>query len=97
MTTVALSEGNASGVYGDIPKLQIVSIEDWFKGINKPVLPRSEHLPSAVFSSRRRSLPRPQRPDAEQPELALTFIGDKAPREKGIVRHFNPSMVKAVG
>jgi len=81
----------ANIVHGDIPKLQIVSIEEWFKG-KTPVLPPLEHLPSAAFSGRRRSMRPATRPDAEQPELPFTFIGGKA--EKGIKRHFNPGMVR---
>jgi site-specific DNA-methyltransferase (adenine-specific) len=97
MKTVALSEGNASGLYNYIPKLQIVAIEDWFKGVNKPDLPRSEHLPTAAFAGRRRRVPQADRPDPEQPELPLTFTGAKATKQKGVVVHFNPRMVTATG
>jgi site-specific DNA-methyltransferase (adenine-specific) len=91
MRTEAIREGNAKVVHGDMPKLQIVSIEDWFKGQNPPILPPLEHLPSAAFSNRRRRPSPMPRPDAEQPELPFTFVGSK--QEKGIL-HFNPKMVK---
>jgi site-specific DNA-methyltransferase (adenine-specific) len=92
MRTEAVREGNAPVVHGDIPKLQIVSIEEWFKGMNLPELPPLEHLPSAAFSRRHRRPAAVQRPDAEQPELPFTFVGPKL--DKKVVRHFNPQMVK---
>lgn len=88
MKREAASVGRADIVHGDIPKLQIVAIEDWFKG-KMPLLPPLEHLPSAAFSGRRR--PAIPKPDAEQPELPFTFIGGKV--DHGIIRHFNPGMV----
>jgi site-specific DNA-methyltransferase (adenine-specific) len=93
MRMEAVREGNADVVHGDIPKLQIVSIEDWFKGINLPILPPLEHLPSAAFSRRKRRPPPFPRRDAEQPELPFSFTSGKP--DKNIVRHFNPNMVKA--
>jgi adenine specific DNA methylase Mod len=90
MIREAASVGLADVVHGDIPKLQIVSIEDWFKG-KMPLLPPLEHLPSAAFSGRRRPTQRAATPDAEQPELPFTFVGGK--RDKSITRHFNPRMV----
>jgi site-specific DNA-methyltransferase (adenine-specific) len=94
MRREAASVGFADVVHGDIPKLQIVAIEDWFKGAI-PALPPLEHLPSAAFSSaRRRHRVRTRTADIEQPELPFSFVGGKP--EKGIVRHLNPRMVKAV-
>ena len=80
----------AKVTHGDIPRLQIVSIEEWFKG-KMPLLPPLEHLPSAAFRGRRRTAPAPLVPDANQPELPLSFVGGKGP--KAVVRHFNPRMV----
>jgi site-specific DNA-methyltransferase (adenine-specific) len=80
MIREAASVGFADVVHGDIPKLQIVAIEEWFKG-KMPRLPPLEHLPSAAFSGRRRPTPAALRPDAEQPELPFTFVGGK--EEKG--------------
>jgi site-specific DNA-methyltransferase (adenine-specific) len=90
MIREAASVGFADVVHGDIPKLQIVAIEEWFKG-KMPLLPPLEHLPSAAFAGRRRPTPIP---DAEQPQLPFTFVGGKA--EKGAIRHFNPGMVRKI-
>ena len=89
MTREAATMGLADIVHGDIPRLQIVAIEDWFKG-KMPLLPPLEHLPSAAFSGRRRpSKPKPG--DPEQPELPLSFKGGKE-----VQRHFNLRMVRAI-
>lgn len=95
MRSEAIREGYADVVHGDMPKLQIVSIEEWFKGVNPPTLPPLEHLPSAAFSRRRRRPSPLPRPDVEQPELPFMFTSGKA--DKGTVRHFNPVMVRGVG
>lgn len=95
MIREAASLGFADVVHGDIPKLQIVAIEDWFKG-SLPLLPPLEHLPSAAFSSaRRRHRVKAQRADVIQPELPFTFVGGKA--DRNVVRYLNPKMVKAAG
>jgi site-specific DNA-methyltransferase (adenine-specific) len=91
MIREAASVGFANVVHGDIPKLQIVAIEEWFKG-KMPLLPPLEHLPSAAFAGRRRPAATTKRPDIEQPELPFTFVGGKA--QKGVTRHFNPRMVR---
>jgi site-specific DNA-methyltransferase (adenine-specific) len=91
MTREAASVGLADVVHGDIPRLQIVAIEEWFKG-KMPRLPPLEHLPSAAFSGRRRPTTTAKRADAEQPELPFSFKGGKA--DQSVVRHFNPRMVK---
>jgi adenine specific DNA methylase Mod len=93
MRREAASVGLANVVHGDIPKLQIVSIEEWFKR-KMPLLPPLEHLPSAAFSGRRRPARQATRPDVEQPELPFTFVGGKS--RKSVTRHFNPSMVKGM-
>ena len=89
MRTEAATAGIADTVHGDLPKLQIVSIEEWFDG-HIPRLPPLEHLPSAALGRivRRRPLPAP---DPKSPELLLPF-GD----ERGLVRHVNPRMVGEV-
>jgi site-specific DNA-methyltransferase (adenine-specific) len=89
MRTEAATAGIADTVHGDLPKLQIVSIEEWFDG-QIPRLPPLEHLPSAALGRivRRRPLPAP---DPKSPELLLPF-GD----ERGLVRHVNPQMVGEV-
>lgn len=89
MTREAASMGLGDIVHGDIPRLQIVAIEEWFKG-KMPLLPPLEHLPSAAFSGRRRPQ-KPKRGDPEQPELPLSFKGGKQ-----ATRHFNLRMVRGV-
>jgi site-specific DNA-methyltransferase (adenine-specific) len=90
MTREAASMGLADIVHGDIPRLQIVAIEEWFKG-KMPLLPPLEHLPSAAFSGRRRPPKNAKRGDPEQPELPLSFKGGKE-----VKRHFNLQMVRGV-
>jgi site-specific DNA-methyltransferase (adenine-specific) len=89
MTREAVSVGFADVVHGDIQRLQIVAIEEWFEG-RRPVLPPLEHLPSAAFSALPRSAEK-RRPDLLQPELPLSFVGGKT--DSSVVRHFNPRMV----
>ncbi|WP_244616842.1 DNA methyltransferase [Starkeya nomas] len=90
MAREAASVGLADVVHADIPKLQIVSIEDWFAG-KRPMLPPLEHLPSVAFAGRR---PRATPTLPVQPELPFSFIGGR--EDKGVVRHFNPGMVSGV-
>jgi site-specific DNA-methyltransferase (adenine-specific) len=87
MIKEAAAAGIASTIHGRIPKLQIVAIEDWFE--NKlPQLPPLEHLPSAALSTSRRRLPETARPNPDQPELPLSFVGGKG---KSVV-HVNRKM-----
>ena len=91
MLVEASSAGLADTIHGNIPRLQIVAIEDFFKG-KLPRLPPLEHLPSAAFSSNKRraagaSVPAP---DARHPELPLVFAGGKA---SGSQVHLNLAMV----
>jgi adenine specific DNA methylase Mod len=88
MAREAASMGLAKVVHGDLPKLQIVAIEEWFKG-KMPFLPPLEHLPSAAFSGRRRPPTKAKQADPEQPELPLSFKGGKE-----VQRHLNLRMVR---
>lgn len=88
MVREAASLGLADVIHGDMPRLQIVAIEDWFKG-KTPLLPPLEHLPSAAFAGRRRPAAVGKRADPEQPELPLTFKGGK-----DVKRHYNLRMVR---
>lgn len=91
MLREATSAGYADTVHGEIPKLQIVAIEEWF---NKklPILPPLEHLPiAALATSRRRALPKGRRPDPAAPELPLSYRGGKSLD----VTHLNPGMVRS--
>jgi site-specific DNA-methyltransferase (adenine-specific) len=86
MTREAVVAGFANTVHGRIPRLQIVSVAEWFKG-QRPAMPPVEHLPYAAFNAPKRSTPK--RPDPRQPQLPLSFIGGKA----NVVAHLNPSTV----
>jgi site-specific DNA-methyltransferase (adenine-specific) len=90
MIQAAAAAGFADTIHGDLPRLQIVSIEEWFRGA-MPLLPPMEHLPSAAISRlgrrRRRAGPRP---DVTQPQLPLPIPGG---RSGNFVRHFNRQMI----
>jgi site-specific DNA-methyltransferase (adenine-specific) len=88
----AASAGLAKTVHGDIPRLQIVAIEEWFRG-KLPKLPPLEHLPSAAFSTARRRSTTAPRPSPDQPQLPLPIAGGKA----APARHLNPIMVTLSG
>lgn len=90
----AADAGTADTVHGDIPRIQIVAIEDWFQ--NKlPKLPPLEHLPSAAFSTaKRRAKAKTTRPDPDAPELPFVFTTDEA---RGVTRHLNRNMIRSTG
>lgn len=88
MEKEAIVAGFANVVHGRLPRLQIVSIEGWFRG-QRPQMPPLEQLPYAAFSAPKTRL-KSKRPDPNAPELPLSFAGGKS--EKPVV-HFNPKMV----
>lgn len=90
MQREAVVAGFTQTPHGRMPRLQILSIADWFAG-RRPVLPPREQLPYAAFSGPR---PRgkPKLADPNAPELPLSYAGGKA--GKDVVRHFNPTMVR---
>lgn len=87
MRTEAAAAGIADTVHGDLPRIQLVSIAEWFEG-RVPRLPPLEHLPTAALTrtTRRAS-------DPDQPQFLLPFReeADAVPAK----RHFNPQMVQA--
>jgi site-specific DNA-methyltransferase (adenine-specific) len=95
MMIEAVKAGPAKVVHGDMRRLQIVSIKDWFRGI-RPILPPREQLPYAAFSQPIRGVKR-KRPDPTAPELPLSFEGGATASRSGVVRHLNPGMVKVAG
>ncbi len=91
MRTEAASAGIADTVHGELPKLQIVAIKEWFEG-RAPKLPPLQHLPTAAFASTRsRKAARAKRPDRTQPEFQYSFAGGKTVDE---AVHFNMAMVR---
>jgi site-specific DNA-methyltransferase (adenine-specific) len=91
MAREAIGAGFGNVVHGRIPRLQVVSIRDWFDG-RRPALPPREQLPYAAFSAPGEKR-RVRRPDPNEPELPFSFIGGKA--NKNVVGHLNPDMVTA--
>ncbi|MEQ8655055.1 MAG: site-specific DNA-methyltransferase [Kiloniellales bacterium] len=88
MTREAAAAGLSPTVHEGLPRLQIVSIREWFEG-NVPKLPPLEHLPTAAFASNKRRRPaKGKRPDPQQPEFKYTFSN-----EKDVAIHLNPVMV----
>lgn len=99
MTTEAASAGIADTVHGDLPKLQIVSIEEWFQD-KLPKLPPLNSLPSAAFSSAKRraaARPKQKQPDPKAPEFMFEFSNVALKEAKDTVRHLNPQMVRKAG
>ena len=90
MQKEATVAGFAKVVHGQMWRLQIISIADWFDG-KRPQMPPLEQLPYAAFSAQRTKT-RKRRPDPNAPELPLSFIGQKS--DKSATRHFNPRMVR---
>ena len=90
MQQEAVVAGFAPVVHGRVPRLQILSIADWFEGY-RPALPPRDALPYAAFS---RPAARPSRPRATdgQAELPLSFRGGKD--ADGTVTHLNPMLVR---
>lgn len=93
MLDEARAAGRADTVHGDLPRLQIVSIEEWFEG-KAPKLPPVEHLPSAAFSRpRQRVAPRRKREVEDQLEFTYQIPGGKGAGIPTGKVHFNPGMV----
>ena len=92
MVREAATAGFVDTAQGRKPRLQIVSIQDWFEGY-RPDLPHGPQLDSAAFSRRRKRPSIPTKlPKPDQPELPLVIAG--APTDDAVVRHFNPSKVR---
>lgn len=78
------------GVHGNMPRLQIVSIADWFAG-ERPTLPPHEQIPYGAFAESA-GRQRARRVDLNQPELPLSYLGDRSPDD--VARHLNPQMIR---
>lgn len=92
MNAEAASFGFVQTAHGHLPKLQIVSIAEWFRG-KRPLLPSLGHISRSFFEPEKRAKQtRSRAPDPNAPEFMFTFPGAKT---DNTVVHFNPSAVKA--
>ncbi|WP_042776649.1 site-specific DNA-methyltransferase [Sinorhizobium fredii] len=92
MKAEAASFGFIETAHGHLPRLQIVAIEEWFKG-SRPVLPSLGHVSRDFFEpEKRQKQTKERRPDPNAPEFAFTFTGGKT---ADAVIHFNPAAVRA--
>lgn len=94
MNTEAAAFGFVQTAHGHLPKLQIVSIAEWFRG-KRPLLPSLGHISREFFEPEQRAKHKKQRAlDPNAPQFAFTFPGGK--QDETII-HFNPSLVQADG
>ncbi|WP_421400496.1 DNA methyltransferase [Agrobacterium fabrum] len=92
MNTEAAAFGFVQTAHGHFPRLQIVSIAEWFRG-KRPLLPSLGHISREFFEPEQRAKQKKSRaPDPNAPEFMFTFPGAKT---DNTVVHFNPSAVKA--
>lgn len=92
MNTEAAAFGFVQTAHGHLPKLQIVSIAEWFRG-KRPYLPSLGHISREFFEPEKRAKQKKGRiPDPNAPQFTFSFPGTKA---DNTVVHFNPSAVKA--
>lgn len=93
MNTEAAAFGFVQTAHGHLPKLQIVSIAEWFRG-KRPHLPSLGHISREFFEPEKRAKQKKSRiPDPNAPEFKFSFPGTKA---DNAVVHFNPSIAREV-
>ncbi len=91
MKAEAASFGFVDTVHGHLPRLQIVTISDWFKG-RRPILPSLGHVSKEYFEPSKRAKPaKAKRPDPNAPQFNFTFPGSKP---DDAVVHFNPAAMR---
>ncbi|BCH59001.1 restriction endonuclease subunit M [Agrobacterium vitis] len=91
MNAEAASFGFVDTAHGHLPRLQIVTIIEWFKG-KRPTLPSLGHVSREFFEPEKNRKPvKIKRPDPNAPEFRFTFPGTKT--DENVVVHFNPSAV----
>lgn len=91
MKSEAASFGFAETAHGHLPRLQIVTITDWFRGA-RPTLPSLGHVSREFFEPEKNKKPIKSKRDPNALEFTFSFPGNKAP--EGSVLHFNPSVSK---
>ena len=93
MNAEAASFGFAETAHGHLPRLQIVTIADWFRG-QRPVQPSLRHVSREFFEPEKRmKSPKTRRPDPNAPEFAFSLSGGKS---TDAVVHFNPASLREV-
>ncbi len=93
MNTEAAAFGFVQTAHGHLPKLQIVSIAEWFRG-KRPHLPSLGHISREFFEPEKRGKQKKGRaPNPSAPEFTFTFSGAKT---DNAVIHFNPSVPREV-
>ncbi|WP_165924201.1 site-specific DNA-methyltransferase [Neorhizobium sp. S3-V5DH] len=91
MNAEAASFGFIETAHGHLPRLQIVTISDWFKG-RRPALPSLGHVSREYFEPGKQTKPsKAKRPDPNAPEFTFTFPSTKA---DSTVIHFNPAAIR---
>ncbi len=91
MRAEAASFGFVDTAHGHLPRLQIVTIGEWFRGA-RPVLPSLGHVSREFFQPENRQAPKKmRRPDPSAPEFAFSFSGGKS---DDVVVHFNPAAAR---
>lgn len=92
MAAEAAAFGFVSTVHGHLPRLQIVSISEWFHG-RRPTLPSLGHVSKEFFQPEKQAKARKSRaPDPNAPQFTFSFQGGK---EESSVLHFNPAAVRS--
>lgn len=93
MSMEAAAFGFVQTVHGHLPKLQIISIAEWFRG-KRPHLPSLGHISREFFEPEKRAKQKKSRvPDPNAPEFKFSFPGTKT---DNAVVHFNPSVAREV-
>ncbi|WP_234906237.1 site-specific DNA-methyltransferase [Rhizobium rhizogenes] len=91
MKAEAASFGFVDTAHGHLPRLQIVTIGEWFRGM-RPVLPSLGHVSREFFQpENRHAAKKMRRPDPNAPEFAFAFSGAKS---DDVVVHFNPAAAR---
>ncbi len=94
MRKEAIVAGIAKTVHGQIPRLQIMSIEEWFRN-ERPLLPPIETLPYAAFSKTAHAAKQKRkRPDPNAPEFPFIFTKELPQQQPNV--HLNPRLVRVV-